>query len=188
MHSYICIAFMSGHSKWSKVKHQKAVTDASKASDFTRASRALSIAVRNGGGVIDPEKNFKLRLAIEKAKDVNMPKDTIERAILRALGGTVGQLQELVYEAVGPDGICCIIRSVTDNKSRTVSLIKGVLGRHNFHLAAQGSVLYQFRIGEGHEYEALYPLEATDAHRSVVEKVTEALMDLDDVQEISANI
>ncbi|KKU95482.1 MAG: transcriptional regulator [Candidatus Gottesmanbacteria bacterium GW2011_GWA1_48_13] len=83
---------MSGHSKWSKVKHQKATTDVVKGAAFTKASRAITLAVREGGGIPDPEKNFRLRLAIEKARAVNMPKENIARAIDKATGGGAGDI------------------------------------------------------------------------------------------------
>jgi YebC/PmpR family DNA-binding regulatory protein len=139
---------MAGHSKWSKVKHQKAVTDVVKAKAFTRASRAITIAVKEGGSITDPVSNFKLRLAIEKAKEVNMPKDNIDRAIAKGKGEGGAQIESLVYEAYGPQGVAFIIESATENKQRTVSLIKNVFDHHEGSLATPGSVAYQFnKIG-----------------------------------------
>ncbi len=135
---------MSGHSKWSKIKHQKEATDAQKGKIFTKFSKAIMIAVREGGGP-DPDSNFKLRLVMEKARSFNMPKDNIQRAIEKASGSTASnQMQEAVYEAFGPGGIGIIIEAVTDNKQRTVSEIKNLLERHGGVLASTGAVSHFF--------------------------------------------
>jgi YebC/PmpR family DNA-binding regulatory protein len=136
---------MSGHSKWSKVKHQKATTDVAKAAAFTRASRGVTLAVKLGDGVTDPNVNFRLRLAIEKAKDVNMPKENIARAISKGKGMDAGNIVEVQYEAFGPSGSAFLIESVTDNKQRTVSLVKNVLERNGGSLATPGAVSRLFR-------------------------------------------
>jgi len=136
---------MSGHSKWSKVKHQKAVTDAVKGKAFTKASHVISIAVAEGGGVTDPAMNFRLRLAMEKAREVNMPKDKIERAIARGKGEDGGTLEQVLYEAYGPGGVAVIIEATTDNKQRTVAVVKNVLDRNGGTLASPGSVSYMFK-------------------------------------------
>lgn len=135
---------MSGHSKWSKVKHQKATTDAVKSQAFTRASRGLTVAVREGGGITDPDKNFRLRLAIEFAKSVNMPKDTIERAIEKGAGGGMAAFETLVYEGYGPGGVAYLVEAATDNHQRTGSEMKHQFDRAGGSLAAPGAVMYQF--------------------------------------------
>lgn len=135
---------MSGHSKWSKVKHQKATTDAVKSRAFTHASRAITVAVREGGGISDPEKNFRLRLAVLKAHEVNMPKDTIERAISRALEGGGAVFENLLYEGYGPGGVAVLVESATDNRQRTSSDIKHQFDRAGGSLASPGAVNYQF--------------------------------------------
>lgn len=138
---------MSGHSKWSKVKHQKETLDASKGKLFTKLANAITIAVKQSGGIADPGSNFKLRLIIDKAKSLNMPKDNIERAIQRAAGKGEGiDLQEVVYEAFGPGGVGIIIEATTDNKQRTVSEIKNILERGGGGLAASGSVSHLFKL------------------------------------------
>ena len=136
---------MSGHSKWSKVKHQKATTDVVKGQLFTKASQAITLAVREGGGLPDPNANFKLRLAIDKAKAVNMPKDTIERAIARASGGEGLNITERVYEGFGPAGSALLILVLTDNPNRSVSSVKNILERHGGSMASQGAVSHQFK-------------------------------------------
>lgn len=139
---------MSGHSKWSKVKHQKATTDVIKAKAFTKASRAISMAIREGGGITDVNGNFKLRLAIEQARAVNMPKDNIDRAIAKAKGEGAEQIEGLLYEAYGPGGVAIIVTAASENKQRTVSAVKNVLDRNGGVLASQGAVIFQFeRVG-----------------------------------------
>lgn len=136
---------MSGHSKWSKVKHQKAVTDVVKGAAFTKAARVITIAVLEGGGVTDPAMNFHLRLAIEKARDVNVPKENIARAIERAKGNGEEMLEQVRYEAYGPGGTAIIIEGATNNRQRTVSHVKNTIERAGGRLAEPGSVLYLFR-------------------------------------------
>lgn len=137
---------MSGHSKWSKVKHQKAVTDSTKGKLFTKAAQAISIAVRQGGGVTDPAGNFKLRLAVEKARAVNMPKENIDRAIARAAGEGSGGVESIVYEGFGPAGTALLIETATDNRQRTVSAVRNVLENAGGSLGSAGSVQYLFDL------------------------------------------
>lgn len=135
---------MSGHSKWSKVKHQKATTDVVKSAAFTKATHAITIAVKEGGGITDPNSNFHLRLAVEKARAVNMPKENIERAIAKAAGEGNVSLEQMMYEGYGPGGVAMVIEATTDNRQRTVSQVKNVLERAGGSLASPGSVLYMF--------------------------------------------
>ena len=121
---------MSGHSKWSKIKHQKETTDAVKGKIFTKLGNVITLAVREGGGSSDPQSNFKLRLAIEKAHQHNMPKANIDRALERALGVGEGiNIEEIIYEGMGPSGVGLIIVTTTDNKQRTVAEVKNILER-----------------------------------------------------------
>lgn len=135
---------MSGHSKWSKVKHQKAVTDVAKGSAFTKASRGIAIAVREGAGITDPVKNHRLRLALDKAREVNMPKDTIERAIERASMPGEASIESILYEGYGPKGVALLIEAATDNRNRTASEVKYRLERAGGSLASPGSVSFLF--------------------------------------------
>ncbi|MBI2616808.1 YebC/PmpR family DNA-binding transcriptional regulator [Candidatus Gottesmanbacteria bacterium] len=138
---------MSGHSKWSKVKHQKEQTDSVKAKIFTKMTNAIIIAVRQGGGVTDPIANVRLRLAIDRARLANMPKDKIERALQRGKGeGAEGEVEEAIYEAFGPGGVGIIIEAVTNNKQRTVAGIKNVLDHEGGNLAQSGSVAHMFEL------------------------------------------
>ena len=135
---------MSGHSKWATIKHQKGVSDQRRGQLFTKLGRAISIAVREGGG-IDPDTNFKLRLTVEKARRANMPKDNIQRAIERGTnqGGGSG-LEEIVYEGYGPGNVAILIEVVTDNKNRSLSSIKKVFDKEGGRLGRAGSVAFQF--------------------------------------------
>lgn len=141
---------MSGHSKWAQIKRQKGVADIKRGQAFTKVSNAITITVRESG-VADPEQNFKLRLAIEKAKDLNMPKENIQRAIEKALRKSEKEegLQEVVYEGFGPSKIAVMIEAVTDNKQRTASEIKTIFDKNGGILVAPGAVSYQFQqIGQ----------------------------------------
>lgn len=134
---------MSGHSKWANIKHKKAAEDAKRGKLFTRLAREITVAAREGGG--DPEYNFTLRLAVDRAKAANMPNDTIERAIKRGTGELEGgQLEEIIYEAYGPNGIALLIHIVTDSRNRTVAEIRKVFNRQGGNLGESGSVMWQF--------------------------------------------
>lgn len=135
---------MSGHSKWSTIKHAKGAADVVKGRAFTIAARAISIAVSEGGGVGDPNHNFRLRLAIEKARELNVPKENIARAIEKGKGVGADALVEVVYEAYGPHGIALLIEAATDNKQRTVSVVKNAFHQAGFSLATPGAVSYLF--------------------------------------------
>lgn len=136
---------MSGHSKWSKVKHQKATTDVVKSAAFTKATHAIMIAVKEGGGITDPDSNFHLRLAMEKARAVNMPKENIERAIAKAAGEGASAIEQIMYEGYAPGGVALMIEAATDNRQRTVSQIKNTLERAGGTLASPGAVAFQFQ-------------------------------------------
>ena len=134
---------MSGHSKWAGIKHKKAVIDARKGQQFTKVTRELSIAAREGGP--DPAGNFRLRLAIQKAREVNMPADNIERAIQRGAGGKEGvQLEEVRYEGYGPHGVAIMVDTLTDNRNRTVAAIRNVFTRSGGSLGETNSVAWMF--------------------------------------------
>lgn len=135
---------MSGHSKWSTIKHKKAAADAKRGKMFTRLAKELTMAAREGGG--DPEFNNRLALAIDKAKAGNMPKDNIERAIKRGTGelDDGGELVELLYEGYGPHGVGILIEVVTDNKNRAVADIRHALTKHGGNMAEAGAVAWQF--------------------------------------------
>lgn len=135
---------MSGHSKWSTIKRKKAANDQARSGVFSKMSRLITVAVHEGGGIDDPEKNFQLRLAIDRAKAVNMPKDTIQRAIDKATGGEGALIKEILYEGFGPGGAAILIETTTDNTNRTFSDVKTTLDRSGGKLGSQNSVAYLF--------------------------------------------
>lgn len=140
---------MSGHSKWATIKRQKGAADVKKGKAFTKLSNAITIAIKQGGGVADPAQNFKLRLAIDAAKAINMPKDNVERAIKRAAGREVGDLQEVIYEGFAPGGIAVMIEAATDNPTRTTSQVKNIFTKAGASFGQPGSVSYQFnQVGQ----------------------------------------
>lgn len=139
---------MSGHSKWATNFRQKSAQDAKRGAAFTKLANLITVAARESGG--DPESNFKLRLAIDKARAANMPKDNIERAIKKGTGaGKDGAaFEEVTYEIIGPGGTGFIAESVTDNKNRTVADLKSVLNKNNAQLGSANSVAWNFnRVG-----------------------------------------
>jgi YebC/PmpR family DNA-binding regulatory protein len=134
---------MSGHSKWSQIKRQKGATDAKRGAQFTRLGREILVAAKQGGG--DPAANFRLRLAVQRAREANMPMDTIERAIKRATGsGEGGELEEIVYEGYGPGGIAIMVEAMTDNRNRTAASVRSTFDRGGGNLGESGSVAWQF--------------------------------------------
>lgn len=134
---------MAGHSKWAQIKHRKAHADAKKGRVFTKIVKEISVAARLGGG--DPEGNPRLRLAIEKAKEVNMPSDNIKRAIMKGTGELPGvSYEEYTYEGYGPGGVAVLIEVLTDNKNRTVSELRYLMSKHGGSLGEAGCVAWMF--------------------------------------------
>mgnify|MGYP001197649462 FL=1 len=135
---------MSGHSKWSTIKHKKAATDAKRGKLFTKLSKEIIVAAKQGGG--DPEMNFRLRMAIQIAKDANMPADNIDRAVKKGAGSDSegDTMAEITYEGYGPGGVGIMLETLTDNKNRTVSDIRSTFTRAGGNMAESGSVAWQF--------------------------------------------
>jgi YebC/PmpR family DNA-binding regulatory protein len=134
---------VSGHSKWAGIKHKKAIVDARRGQAFTRASREVTIAAREGGG--DPDLNFRLRLAVQKAREVNMPTDKIQAAIDRGTGAGKGEsFEELRYEGYGPAGVAIMVDAVTDNRNRTAPAIRRVFSKFGGNLGESNSVAWMF--------------------------------------------
>ena len=136
---------MSGHSKWSTIKRAKGANDARRGQLFTKLSKEIIVAARQGGGNV--EMNFRLRMAVQKARDNNMPNDSIDRAIKRASGDDVGQnqMEEVLYEGYGPGGTAILLETLTDNRNRTVSDVRSTLTKWGGNLADAGSVAWQFQ-------------------------------------------
>lgn len=134
---------MSGHSHWATIKRKKEANDQKRGQVFSKLAKAISAAARHGA---DPATNFKLRLLVDKAKQVNMPKENVNRAIRKGIGSVGGAgLQEVVYEGYGPDGVAVIVEAITDNRNRTTAAIKNIFERSGGKLASPGAVAFQFR-------------------------------------------
>jgi YebC/PmpR family DNA-binding regulatory protein len=182
---------MSGHSKWSTIKHKKAATDAKRGKIFTRLNKELTVAAREGGG--DPESNVRLRLAIDKAKAANMPKDNIERAIKRGTGELAGgELEEIVYEGYAPHGVGVLIEVVTDNRNRAIAEVRHVFNKQGGNMAEAGAVSWQFtrkgyiNISEDIDQDEIF-LVAADAGADDVtfeDGVAEVYTSIDDLQDV----
>ena len=134
---------MSGHSKWSTIKRQKGANDAKRGALFTKVAREIAVAARQGGG--DPDGNYRLRLAIDKARSVNMPADNIKRTIDKATGGGEQvEYEEIVYEGYGPGGVAVLVEAQTDNRNRTAAEVRSMFSKTGGQLAGSGAVAWQF--------------------------------------------
>lgn len=176
---------MSGHSHWATHKRDKFANDAKRSQIFTKISRLIMVAAKQGGK--DPDMNPSLRMAIEKAKEASMPKDNIERAILKGSGGGEGvSLDEVMYEGYAPEGVAVMVRVLTDNKNRTVSEIRNLFNKYGGSLGESGSAAYIFANDpEKPMYEV--PVESPAAAKKVLD-LLEALDNHDDVQDVYSNI
>ncbi len=177
---------MSGHSKWSNIKRKKEANDFKKSQEFTKVSHAISIAAREGGG--DPARNPQLRLAIEKAKQVKMPKENIDRAIKKGLGALDGSTYEqVVYEGYGPGGVAFMVYAETDNKNRTVAEIKNIFGKCSAALASPGSTSYIF-IDNGSEKIPTFTVQnMLESDSEQCKKLLSMLLEHEDVHKVYAN-
>src|SRR5215211_4542201 len=135
---------MSGHSKWASIKHKKAATDARRGQLFTKLARAITVAAREGGG--DPDSNFTLSAAIQKARDFSMPKDSIQRAIDRGTGagGDAASIERVIYEGYGPAGVAVLVEALTDNRNRMSAEMRHAFDKHGGSLGEPGSVAWVF--------------------------------------------
>lgn len=177
---------MSGHSKWTQIKHQKGAADKKRGKLFSILSKRISIAARNGK---DIDSNSLLKDAVERAKAVNMPNDTIERAIKRGAGESSeqSQIEEVIYEAYGLGGIQLIVVAATDNRKRTTANIRHILGKNGGSMSGQGSVMWNFeRIRDG--FKAKTVQEADQPTREKVSQLIEMLEEDEDVEEVFTNL
>ncbi|MFN2137893.1 MAG: YebC/PmpR family DNA-binding transcriptional regulator [Candidatus Promineifilaceae bacterium] len=181
---------MSGHSKWSTIKHKKAATDAKRGKMFTRIAKEITIAARAGGG--DPDSNNALRLIIIKAKAANMPKDNIEKAIKRGTGELEGgDLVEALYEVYAPHGVAILVEVVTDNRNRAIADLRHVVSKYGGNMADSGSVAWQFTrkgyigITEDVDEDELF-LIAADAGAEDIQfgEIAEIFVELDEFQNV----
>ncbi|MEZ5912301.1 MAG: YebC/PmpR family DNA-binding transcriptional regulator [Paracoccaceae bacterium] len=148
---------MAGHSKWANIQHRKGRQDAARSKLFSKLAKEITVAAKMGDP--DPEKNPRLRLAVKAAKAASCPKDVIERAIKKSLGGDAEDYTEIRYEGYGPSGIAIIVEAMTDNLNRTASNVRSTFAKHGGNLGTTGSVSFMFdRVGE-----VTYPASAGDA-------------------------
>jgi YebC/PmpR family DNA-binding regulatory protein len=178
---------MSGHSKWSTIKRQKAVTDAKKGALFTKLGHALAIAARSG---VDPDTNFALRLAMDKARAANMPLVNIQRSIDKGSGKLGGaQITEVMYEGYGPEGVAILVECSTDNLNRTYPEVKLAFSKHGGRIAEKGSVLFHFDqkgvIGVSAKGEELL-LSAIEAGADDVEEESDGTIIYTDPKELAS--
>jgi YebC/PmpR family DNA-binding regulatory protein len=136
---------MSGHSKWANIKHKKAKSDEKRGKEFTKVAKEITIAVKTGGGG-DPEANAKLKLAIQKAKAINMPNENIQRAVKKGVGDSGAEaLEEIIYEGYGPGGVAIMLEIATDNRNRTAPEIRHLFSKHGGNLGESGCVAWMFK-------------------------------------------
>ncbi|MCB1333055.1 MAG: YebC/PmpR family DNA-binding transcriptional regulator [Roseivivax sp.] len=148
---------MAGHSKWANIQHRKGRQDAVRAKLFSKLSKEITVAAKMGDP--DPDKNPRLRLAVKEAKSQSMPKDNIERAIKKAVGGEGDNYEEIRYEGYGPNGVAVIVEAMTDNRNRTASNVRSTFAKNGGNLGETGSVAFMFE----RKGEIVYALSAGDA-------------------------
>ena len=166
---------MSGHSRWSQIKHQKAITDKKKGQLFSKLTKLIYLAAKKG---INPETNLELKSATEKARSVNMPNENIQRALNKISDKSV-QLEELTIEAIGPGGIALRIKAITDSHNRTISELKKILSDHNSKMVPPGSISWIFQQSAH---------IADPAVNKALDELFEVLDDHDDVEDVESNI
>lgn len=175
---------MSGHNRWSQIKQKKGVADQKRGQLFSKLSEAISMAARKGS---DPDKNLELRNAIEQAREFDLPKDNIERAVNKVTNKSTTPLEELVIEAISSAGVNFIITAITDNKNRTIAKVKKILTNHEAKMAQPGSVRWAFDK-TGTEFSPKYPLKTIDEiTKNKLEKLLKELDDQEEIQEIYTN-
>ncbi|MEW5853006.1 MAG: YebC/PmpR family DNA-binding transcriptional regulator [Myxococcota bacterium] len=176
---------MSGHNKWSKIKHTKGKADAAKGALWTKLIREITVAVRQGGA--DPTGNFRLRKAIDEAKANSMPKDNIERAIRKGTGEEAGEsLEELVYEGYGPSGVAVLVEVTTDNRNRTASEIRSTFTKTGGSMAASGAVAWQFSKKAFFSFEKKNGVNEDKVMEVALEAGAEDVMDSGDTIDVKA--
>ena len=174
---------MSGHNKWSKIKHKKAASDAKKSKIFSKYARLIAVESKLAKGDVNSP---RLRAAIEKAKSENMPNENIERAVKKGVGGDAEAMEAVTYEAYGPGGCALIIEGLTDNKNRSSAEIKHILSRNGLSLAAMGSATWAFSK-EGAEWVPHTTVSVSEEDAAKLENIIEELEDNDDVQHVYTN-
>ena len=178
---------MSGHSKWSTIKHKKAALDAKRSKEFAIVSKMITVAVAAGGSG-EVENNPRLRLALDKARAANMPNVNVQKAIDKGLGkGAGGEIVEMVYEGYGPGGVGFLVKVLTDNRNRAASEIKSVFEKSGGSLAGPGAAAFLFeREGEG--WRGKVPVQVDEGAKLKVMELIEKLVEHDDVASVVTNL
>lgn len=171
---------MSGHNKWSKIKHKKAATDGLKSKVFSKHAALIAMEVRKAGGDVN---SAGVLAVVERAKKDSMPKENIERALAKGSGAGGAAMEEVVFEAFGPGGVGMIITAVTDNNNRTAPEIRHVFTKAGYQLGAPGSAMWAFTKTDG-GYTPTNPLDISDEDGEKLATLVEALEDNDDVQDV----
>ena len=167
---------MSGHSKWSQIRHKKGLTDQKRGQIFSKLAKMITVAAKDGN---NPETNSKLKTAIEKAKAANLPKENIDKAIKKVSEKDQAQLEELLIEALGPGGVALRIKAITDNRNRTIAEIKKILSDHESKIVQPGSLSWMFN----------QPVSLVDpANQGKLDRLLEALDEQDDVEDVNSNL
>lgn len=172
---------MSGHSKWSQIKHKKGASDQKRGQLFSKLAKKISIAARDG---TDPSANYRLQAVIDEARSFNMPKENIERAVKWAGEKDAVALDSLIIEAMGPSGIAIIVEAITDNKNRTINELKHLLAEHEVKMVPENSLNWMFNKN----WEPNAPLEATPEAQQKLDRLFEALDNQDDVENVHTNL
>ena len=173
---------MSGHSKWSQIRHKKGISDQKKGQIFSKLAKKISMAAREGA---NPSTNYKLQSVIDEARTANMPKENIERAIKRASDKDAAALNELAIQAMGPAGIAIVVEAITDNKNRTINEIKHILSENGFKIVREGSLSWMF----GPNWIPHSPLEIADPLiQQKLDKAFEELDNNDGVENVYTNL
>lgn len=175
---------MSGHNKWSKIKHKKAATDAQKSKIFSKHASLIAIESRNAGGDITSP---GLKAAIERAKKDSMPSANIDRAVKKGTGGEAGALEQVMYEAYGPGGTAIIIEGVTDNRNRTAAEMKHLLSVHGLSLAAPGAASWAFQKNTEMEWVPTTTVSLSEEDGNKLSEIIEAIEEHDDVNDVYTN-
>lgn len=179
---------MSGHSKWSQIKHQKGLADAKKGQLFSKLSKLISIAAKKGA---DPSANTGLANAIAQARAANMPKENIERAIKRAGEKDSQNLQEMTIQALAAGNVGLVIEAITENRNRTLGEVKNILAKHNAKMIGEGALNYLFDVTtspQGRQWKAKYLTPVNAAEREALNTLFSELEDYEDVQAVFSSI
>lgn len=175
---------MSGHNKWSQIKHKKGATDAKKSREFGKLARLISIAVKEAGGNAE---SATVHVLVEKAKGVNMPKENIERALLRGKGVLGGSMEHILFELYGPGGAALLALGTTDNRNRTYPEVRHLVEEEGYALASPGSALWAFtKTGESYTPATVVSLSREDTEK--LDALISALEEHDDIEEVVTNV